>query len=60
MRTRTTSSVMLSMLFNVSDPRHNFPLALDPLPCSVLILSMVKNQSDVENLVKNCLMAVNT
>ena len=25
------------------------------LPCSVLILSMVKNQSDVENLVKNCL-----
>ena len=26
------------------------------LPCSVLILSMAKNQSDVENLVKNCLM----
>ena len=25
------------------------------LPCSVLILSMAKNQSDVENLVKNCL-----
>ena len=24
------------------------------LPCSVLILSMAKNQSDVENLVKNC------
>ena len=46
---------MLSMLFTVSDPRHNFPLALDPLPCSVLILSIAKNQSDVENLVKNCL-----
>ena len=27
------------------------------LPCSVLILSMAKNQSDVENLVKNCLIA---
>ena len=26
------------------------------LPCSVLILSMAKNQSDFENLVKNCLM----
>ena len=25
------------------------------LPCSVLILSMAKNQSDIENLVKNCL-----
>ena len=25
------------------------------LPCSVLILSMTKNQSDVENLVKNFL-----
>ena len=44
---------MLSMLFTVSE--NNFPLALDPLPCSVLILSMAKNQSDVENLVKNCL-----
>ena len=26
-----------------------------PLPCSVLILSMAKNQSDVDNPVKNCL-----
>ena len=25
------------------------------LPCLVLILSMARNQSDVENLVKNCL-----
>ena len=25
------------------------------LPCSELILSMAKNQLDVENLVKNCL-----
>ena len=25
------------------------------LPCSVLILSMAKYQSDIENLVKNCL-----
>ena len=25
------------------------------LPCSVLILSMAKSQSDLENLVKNCL-----
>ena len=35
-----------------------FPKQLPPgtlLPCSVLILSMAKNQSDVENLVKNCL-----
>ena len=55
MITRTTSRVMLSMLFTLSDPRHDFPLALDPLPCSVLILSMAKNQSDVENLVKNYL-----
>ena len=46
---------MLSMLFTVSDQKHHFPLTLDPLPCSVLILSMAKNQSDVENLVKNCL-----
>ena len=28
------------------------------LPNSVLILSMAKNQSDVENLVKNCLVVI--
>ena len=49
---------MLSMLFIVSDPRHNFALTLDPLPCSVLILSMAKNQSDLENLVKNYLTSI--
>ena len=28
------------------------------LSCSLLILNMAKNQSDVENLVKNCLIAL--
>ena len=43
---------MLSMLFTVSETQ----LPIDtPLPCSVLVLNMVKNQSGVENLVKNCL-----
>ena len=40
------------MLFTVS--KTQLPTGT-PLPCSVLILSMAKNQSDVENLVKNCL-----
>ena len=49
--------------------KNNFPLdfvqccflfpkqlpAGTPLPYSALVLSMAKNQSDVENLVKNCL-----
>ena len=34
--------------------RNSFPTGT-LLPCSVLILSMAKNQSDLENLVKNCL-----
>ena len=30
------------------------PIGTRALACSVLILSMAKNQSDVENLVENC------
>ena len=44
------------MLFNVVFCfQNNFPTGT-LLPCSLLILSMAKNQSDLENLVKNCLM----
>ena len=38
------------MLLSVSD--MEVPTGT-PLPCSVLILRMAKNQSDIENLVKN-------
>ena len=50
--TRTTFRLMFSMLFTVSETQLPTGTAL---PCSVLILSMAKNQSDVENLAKNCL-----
>ena len=43
---------MLSMLFTVSETQLPTGTAL---PCSVMIFSMDKNQSDVENLVNNCL-----
>ena len=46
---------MFSMLFTVSETQ--LPTGTT-LPCSVLILSMAKNQSDVENLVKNCLIEI--
>ena len=46
---------MFSMLFTVSETQ--LPTGTT-LPCSVLILSMAKNQSDVENLVENCLNSV--
>ena len=43
------------MLFINTVYETQLPIGTRPLPCSVLILSMAKNQSDVENIVKNCL-----
>ena len=44
------------MLFSVSETTSNWhSTAVLSTRGSVLILSMAKNQSDVENLVKNCL-----